>query len=106
LATIESTPQRLVVKAGATMLVLDKEAGEARMHRKALLWNRKPVAIPLADLSGVSVTPALERSCGFASSYVLVVARSGNHLELPAMAKASAEEAAHSIRAFLGIDSP
>lgn len=88
------------------MLVLDKNVGEASLHRKALLWDRKPVAIPLDDLCGVAVTPALERSCGFASSYVLILARSGKHIELPAMAKASAEETAQSIREFLGLSSP
>ena len=59
---------------------------------------------PSIDICKVAVTPAFERSCGFATSYTLLVARSGHHLELPPAAKASAEEAADAIRAFLGLD--
>lgn len=104
MATIESTAQRLVLTAGGTTLVLDKEAGAASLQRKALFWDRKPAVIPLADICKVAVTPAFERSCGFATSYTLLVARSGHHLKLPPAAKASAEEAADAIRAFLGLD--
>ncbi|MFO1100282.1 MAG: hypothetical protein U1E81_18970 [Xanthobacteraceae bacterium] len=104
MATIESTAQRFVLTAGGTTLVLDKEAGAASLQRKALFWDRKPAVIPLADICKVAVTPAFERSCGFATSYTLLVARSGHHLELPPAAKASAEEAADAIRAFLGLD--
>jgi hypothetical protein len=50
------------------------------------------------------VTPAFDRSCGFATSYTLLVSRSGNHLELPPAAKASAEEAAQAIRDFLRLN--
>jgi hypothetical protein len=49
------------------------------------------------------VTPAIDRSCGFATCYMLLVTRSGTHLELPPAAKASAEAAAQEIRAFLGL---
>ena len=64
---------------------------------------RKPTAIPLADICKIAVTPAFERSCGFATCYTLLVSRSGSHLELPPAAKASAEEAAQAIREFLGL---
>jgi hypothetical protein len=64
----------------------------------------KPTAIPLADICKIAVTPAFDRSCGFATCYTLLVSRSGNHLELPPAAKASAEEAAQAIRDFLGLE--
>jgi hypothetical protein len=104
LATIECTARRLVLQAGGTTLTLDKEVGAASLQRKALFWDRKPAVIPLADICKVAVTPAFERSCGFAASYTLLVSRSGHHLELPPAAKASAEEAAQAIRDFLGLD--
>jgi hypothetical protein len=102
-ATIESTSQRLVLQAGATTLVLDKQAGAASLRRKTLLWDRKPITVPLADICKIAVTPAIDRSCGFATCYMLLVTRSGTHLELPPAAKASAEAAAQEIRAFLGL---
>lgn len=103
MATIESTSQRLVLQTGATTLVLDKQAGAASLRRKALLWDRKPITVPLADICKIAVTPAIDRSCGFASCYTLLVTRWGTHLELPPAAKASAEAAAQEIRAFLGL---
>ncbi|MGZ8373133.1 MAG: hypothetical protein ACXW3G_10530 [Rhodoplanes sp.] len=103
MATIESTSQRLVLQAGATTLVLDKQAGAASLRRKTLLWDRKPITVPLADICKIAVTPAIDRSCGFATCYMLLVTRSGTHLELPPSAKASAEAAAQEIRAFLGL---
>ncbi|MGZ8300957.1 MAG: hypothetical protein ACXWU5_11335 [Rhodoplanes sp.] len=103
MATIESTSQRLVLQAGATTLVLDKQAGAASLRRKTLLWDRKPITVPLADICKIAVTPAIDRSCGFATCYMLLVTRSGTHLELPPAAKASAEAAAQEIRAFLGL---
>jgi hypothetical protein len=103
LATIESTPQRLTLQAGGATLILDKEAGAASLRRKALLWERKPISIPLADICRVVVTPAVDRSCGFATCYTLLVTRSGNHLELPPAGKPAAEAAAQAIREFLGL---
>jgi hypothetical protein len=50
------------------------------------------------------VTPAVDRSCGFATCYTLLVTRSGNHLELPPAGKPNAEEAANAIREFLGLE--
>jgi hypothetical protein len=103
LATIESTPTRLTLQTGGTTLVLDKEQGAASLHRKALLWERKPISVPLADICRVAVTPAIDRSCGFATCYTLLVTRSGNHLELPPAGKPAADAAAQAIREFLGL---
>jgi hypothetical protein len=103
LATVERTSQRLVLQARATTLVLDKESGQASLRRKTLLWDRTPITVPLADICKIAVTPAIDRSCGFASCYTLLVTRSGTHLELPPAAKAAAEAAAQEIRAFLGL---
>jgi hypothetical protein len=49
-ATIERTPTRLTLQTGGTTLVLDKEQGAASLRRKALLWERKPVSVPLGDI--------------------------------------------------------
>lgn len=101
MATIQCKPQRFVLQAGAATLVLDKEAGTASLQRKALLWERKPITIALSDISGVAVAPAFERSCGVASSYLLLATHSRTELELPPLSKADAEDAAERIRGFL-----
>ncbi len=101
MATIESTSQRLVLQAGATTLVLDKQAGAASLRRKTLLWDRKPITVPLADICKIAVTPAIDRSCGFATCYMLLVTRSGTHLELPPIGKTDAEAAAKAMSEFL-----
>jgi hypothetical protein len=100
-ATIESTSQRLVLQTGATTLVLDKESGQASLRRKTLLWDRKPITVPLADICKIAVTPAIDRSCGFATCYMLLVTRSGTHLELPPIGKTDAEAAAKAMSEFL-----
>ena len=105
MATIECTPQRLVLRAGAATLVLDKEAGTASLRRKALLWDRKPVTVALDDISGVVLAPAFERSCGIASSYLLLATHSRTAFELPPLRKTDAEAAADGIRGFLGLQS-
>lgn len=103
MATIESTPQRFVLQAGAATLVLDRAARTACLQRKALLWERKPVTVALDDISGVVVAPAYERSCGFASSYLLLATHSRTEFELPPLSRADAEKAADGIRGFLGL---
>ncbi|MEZ5785971.1 MAG: hypothetical protein R3D62_05700 [Xanthobacteraceae bacterium] len=105
MATIACTPQRFVLEAGAATLVLDKETGTASLRRKALLWSRKPVTVALGDISGVAIAPAFERSCGVASSYLLLATHSRTELELPPIGKADAEKAAAGIREFLGLHS-
>ncbi|HEX5845566.1 MAG TPA: hypothetical protein VFY53_04620 [Rhodoplanes sp.] len=104
MATVERTSQRLVLQAGATTLVLDKESGQASLRRKALLWDRKPITVSLADICKIAVTPAIDRSCGFASCYTLLVTRSGAHLELPPIGNTDAEAAAKAMREFLGLE--
>lgn len=106
MATIECTPQRLVLCIGTATLVLDRAAGTASLERKGLFWNRKPVTIALDDISGVAMAPAFERSCGVASSYLLLATRSRTELELPPFGKADVEAAADGIRSFLGLRSP
>jgi hypothetical protein len=102
LATIACTPQRFVLQAGAATLVLDKAANTASLQRKALLWNRRPVTVALSDISGVAIAPAFERSCGVASSYLLLATHSRTEFELPPISTADAD----GIRGFLGLQSP
>jgi hypothetical protein len=104
MATIERTPQRLVVRAGDTTLTLDKEAGTARLGRRLLMWERKPVERPLADIVKIAVVAAVDRSCGYATCYTLLVARSGEDWELPPAGTADAERTAQQMRTFLGLD--
>ena len=106
MATMECTPQLFVLRTGVATLILDKTAGTASLQRKRLLWDRKPVTVALGDISGVAVAPAFERSCGVASSYLLLATHSRTELELPPFGKAEAEEAADAIRGFLELRPP
>lgn len=101
MATIECTPQRFVLRSGTATLVLDKAAGTACLQRKGLLWDRKPVTVALDDINGVAVAPAFERSCGVASSYLLLATHSRTELGLPPLSKDDAEQAAEQLKMFL-----
>jgi hypothetical protein len=50
----ESTPKRLVLVSGSTMLMLDKDAGRASLQRKFVFWKLKPVEAALEDIVAVT----------------------------------------------------
>ena len=64
MATIESTPRRLVLQSGSTTLTLDKEGGKVSMQRKVLFWSRAPIEkrlAEIADATGVGLETAKSR---------------------------------------------
>lgn len=64
MATIENTPQRLVLRSGSTTLTLDGEMGKVSMQRKMLFWNRAPIEKTLAEIVDATVDTAVDRSSG------------------------------------------
>jgi hypothetical protein len=102
MATIESTPQRLVLQSGATKLTLDKEAGKISMQRKVLFWNRAPIEKTLADIADATVDTAVDRSSGVEVCNTMLIS-AGEGWALPANDKKDAEATARQIKEFLGL---
>lgn len=63
MATIENTPQRLVLRSGSTTLTLDGEMGKVSMQRKMLFWNRAPRSRKRSPRSSMprSIRPSTDR---------------------------------------------
>jgi hypothetical protein len=103
---LESTPQRLVVKAGSLLnqmtLTLDKQAGAARLDRTTLMWHRKPVDLPLADIDHVDVLTIHDGASGADVHQPVLHTRTGDTIPLP-VADEEAEITADRLRGFLGL---
>jgi hypothetical protein len=101
---VESTSQRLVVKSGATSLILSKETGKASLQRKLLyLWTLKPSEVALSDIVEVNVDTAVDRASGVDVCSTMLVMRSGVAWAFPCSNKKEASETAHAIREFLSL---
>jgi hypothetical protein len=101
--TIESTPQRMTLQSGSTILVLDKGANKATLQRKLLLWSMKPIESPLSEIAEISVDVAVDRASGVEVCNTMVVTRAGAAWALGAADKKDAEATAAAIREFLGL---
>ena len=73
----ESTPQRLVVKSGSTILTLDKDLGAASLQRKMLFWKLKPREHALSDFANVTVDAAVDRASGVEVCHTMLVRAPG-----------------------------
>ena len=58
--TLESSPQRLVLRSGSTAVVLDKDAGKAILQRKLLFWARKPLERPISSVAQARVNTDID----------------------------------------------
>jgi len=74
---MESTPQRLVLKSGSTMLTLSRESGKAVLQRKLLFWSLKPLEAPLSNISEVNVDAAADRASGVEVCSTMLVMTTG-----------------------------
>jgi hypothetical protein len=99
----ENTPQRLVLKSGATTLTFDKEVGKAILQRKFLFWSRKPIEAPLSDIVDFAIDTAVDRASGVEICHTMVVLRSGAGWAFPADNKGDAQTNATVMRNFLGL---
>jgi hypothetical protein len=103
--TIERSPQRLVLRSGSTTVTLDKDASKAAMQRKLLLWARKPLERPLADVTRVTVDANVDRASGVELCSTMLVMQDGSAWALPHTDRKDASSAADAARDFLGITS-
>jgi hypothetical protein len=97
------TPQRLELKSGSTTLTFDKDTAKARLQRKFLFWNMKPVEASLSDISQITVDTAVDRASGVEICHTMVVLRSGAGWAFPAADKRDAGANASLMREFLGL---
>ncbi|MFO1100629.1 MAG: hypothetical protein U1E81_20830 [Xanthobacteraceae bacterium] len=103
MATIESTPRRLVLQSGSTTLTLDKEGGKVSMQRKVLFWSRAPIEKGLAEIADATVDTAVDRSSGVEVCNTMLISRAGEGWAFPADDKRDAESTARQIKEFLGL---
>jgi hypothetical protein len=103
MATIESTPQRLVLRSGSKTVTLDKEACKVSMQRKMLFWNRSPIEKPLTEIVDATVDVAVDRSSGVEVCNTMLISRAGEGWAVPASDKKDAEANARRIKEYLGI---
>ncbi len=103
MATIESTPRRLVLQSGSTTLTLDKEGGKVSMQRKVLFWSRAPIEKRLAEIADATVDTAVDRSSGVEVCNTMLISRAGEGWAFPADDKRDAEATARQIKEFLGL---
>jgi hypothetical protein len=103
---LESTPQRMVVQAGSLLnqltLTLDKETGRARLDRSMLMWHRKPVDIPLAEIDHVDVVSIHDAVSGADVHEPVLHTRTGDTIPLP-VPDDEADHMVAQLRGFLGI---
>lgn len=99
---IESTPQRLVLKSGSTVLTLDKDSNRASLQRKLLFWRLKPTEAALSDIADVSVDIAVDRASGVEVCHTMLVMQGGQGWAFPAGDKREAQENAAALRRFCG----
>jgi hypothetical protein len=102
---VESTARRMVLASGSTRLTLDKDAGKAILQRKFLLWDKRPVEMPLTDISSIALDKAVDRASGVEIFHVMLVTRAGAAWALPVDDKAEAERNIAALREFLVLPS-
>lgn len=103
MATIENTPQRLVLRSCSTTLTLDGEMGKVSMQRKMLFWNRAPIEKTLAEIVDATIDTAVDRSSGVEVCNTILISRAGEGWALSANDKKDAEATMRRIKQFLGL---
>jgi hypothetical protein len=98
---IERTPQRLVLKSGATTLTLSKQTSTATLQRKFLFWHLKPSEAPLSAILDVTIEAAVDRASGVEICSTMLVMRTGAGWAFPCADKKDAQTNVDAIRGFL-----
>ena len=101
--TLESSPQRLVLRSGSTAVVLDKDAGKAILQRKLLFWARKPVERPISSVAQARVNTDIDPASKAEMCSTMLALQEGGGWVLSARGKQDATAAAAAVREFLGI---
>ena len=106
MAIVERNATRMVVQAGGGLnslkLVLDKQAGQARIERRTLMFNRKPQEIPLSRINAVDVALLKDAASGAEVHQLMLRAGADEAIPVP-VAEREVEETASVLRDFLGL---
>ncbi len=103
MASIETGSDRVILHDGGTTLTLDKTAGEAVLQRKLLLWNRKPVVFPLAEIDDIAVKAERDAMSGATLWHSVMRRRSGETTVLTTEPPVEAEATVKTLRSFIGL---
>jgi hypothetical protein len=106
MAIVERSANRLVVEAGgglsAFSLALDKAAGMARIERSMLMWKRRPLELPLADIKTFDVATFKDPASGAELRKLVLLTQANEAIEVP-VDYTAIEETAATLRDFLGL---
>ena len=103
MASIETESDRVILHDGGTTLTLDKAAGEAVLQRKMLLWNKKPVMFPLAEIDDIAVKSETDAMSGATLYHSVMHRRSGEVTVLTTETADDAETTVKTLRSFIGL---
>ncbi len=103
MASIEEAPRKLVLKSGSTTLTLDKDSGKATLQRKVLLWSKKPVEFPLANIDDIAVKSSVDGASGAAIHHSVLHERTGEVVVLTTEEAGDAAETVKKLRGFVGL---
>lgn len=103
MTSIESTPQKLVLKEGSSTLTLDKESGKATLRQKVLLWNKKPVEFALSDIDDIAVKTEKDGLSGATIYHSVLHRRSGQTMVLSTEEADGAKATVKTLRDFVGL---
>jgi len=106
MAIVERNDNRMVVEAGGGLssltLILDKQAGHARIERRTLMFRRRPQEIPLSRINAVDVAHLKDAASGAELRQLMLRAGADEAIPLP-VADKEAEQTASALRDFLGL---
>lgn len=103
MANIESTPSLLVLKDGSTTVTFDKTSGNATLQQKVLLWKKKPVEFPLAEIDDIAVKSEMDGLSGAPIYHSVMHRRSGEIMVLTTEEAKDAETTVKTLRDFVGL---
>jgi hypothetical protein len=103
MARIESEPNRVILKDGATTLTLDRAAGKAVLQHKVFFWNARPVEFPLAEIDDIAVKSETDGLSGATLYHSVLHRRSGETTVLTTEEAKDAEATVRELRSFVGL---
>ena len=101
--SLDSSPQRLVLRSGSTTIILDKANNTATLQRKFLFWTRKPVERQLPSVTQARVNTDIDPASKAEMCSMMLSLREGGGWVLSARDKQDATAAVAAVREFLGI---
>ena len=105
MAIIESTPRRLVIKAGGATLSLDKDTGKGAVQRTVYFVKLKPVEFALSDIEDVKLESFKDNLSGAMTHTPLIKMREGVPTQAVPAKEGDAAEMTQRVREFLGLKS-